>query len=97
MDRPKRKRVLFEFYMPGARQVELVLHPDLGKRMCDSMKQDGRGLWHKIKVLDPGRYRHQLLVDGRSKDRLARRVVVSGASLKDSNELHVFLPSTREI
>lgn len=93
----KRRRVLFELRLPEAREVLLALYPNPRRKMLNPMKKDPRGRWRKIRVLDPGRYRYQFVVDGRTLNDTGERLQVSGARMKDSNELDVYVPSTREI
>jgi len=59
----KRRRIIFSFNAPEAREVSLVgefNNWDPGKH---PMKSDGNGLWTKTVMLEPGIYEYKFLAD----------------------------------
>ena len=60
----KRRRVVFSFEFPDAKEVYLVGDFNEWNLTKHPMKRNTKGLWEKILMLYPGRYEYKFMVDG---------------------------------
>jgi len=64
-NRPKRRRVQFDFPGGGAGKVFLVGDFNQWRESAHPMKRGDDGVWKKILMLPPGRYEYKFRVDDR--------------------------------
>ena len=62
--KPSRRRVLFSFHAPQAKEVYLVGDFNQWDVKKHKMKKGNKGNWEKTVVIKPGTYEYKYIVDG---------------------------------
>ena len=93
----KKKRVKFRLEDPEADEVKLLIRPNPRCTISQDMQKDALGVWHKAKVLQPGRYWYTFLVDGERVNNSGKDKTAPRRFRTSANELVVYTQSTHEV